>query len=165
MFEAIESEYLVPFDGTFSIEETVTRPPQGAPGKKESKEQLEGILDEIKDLQRMLYAQDKYALLLIFQAMDAAGKDGTIRAVMSGVNPVGIQVFSFKVPTPEEIDHDLFELVRINPDHHRMLGKVDMESDSMNPELLSKKGIYPGIKVDAGAKDLAGFAGARSDNR
>jgi PPK2 family polyphosphate:nucleotide phosphotransferase len=106
MFEAIESDYLVPFDGTFSIDGTLTRPPEGAPGKKESKEQLEEIVDELKDLQRMLYAQDKYALLLIFQAMDAAGKDGTIRAVMSGVNPVGIQVFSFKVPTPEEIDHD-----------------------------------------------------------
>ena len=60
----------------------------------------------MEDLQRMLYAQDKYALLLIFQAMDAAGKDGTIRAVMTGINPAGVQVFSFKVPTPEGLDHD-----------------------------------------------------------
>ena len=52
----------------------------------------------------MLYAQDRYALLLVFQAMDAAGKDSTIRTVMSGVNPAGCQVFSFKRPTPEELD-------------------------------------------------------------
>jgi len=54
----------------------------------------------------MLYAYDRYALLLIFQALDAAGKDGTIRAVMTGINPAGCQVFSFKQPTPEELDHD-----------------------------------------------------------
>ena len=54
----------------------------------------------------MLYAHDRYAILLIFQAMDAAGKDSTIRSVMSGINPAGCQVFSFKQPTPEELDHD-----------------------------------------------------------
>ena len=54
----------------------------------------------------MLYAHDRYAILLIFQAMDAAGKDGTIRAVMSGINPAGCQVFSFKQPSAEELDHD-----------------------------------------------------------
>jgi PPK2 family polyphosphate:nucleotide phosphotransferase len=56
--------------------------------------------------QEMLYAQDRWSLLLIFQAMDAAGKDGTIKHVMSGVNPQGIQVFSFKQPTSEDLDHD-----------------------------------------------------------
>ena len=106
MFEAIRSKYLIPFNDTFSLEDAPTEPPEGAPGKKENKEQLENLVDEMRDLQRMLYAQDKYALLLIFQAMDAAGKDGTIRVVMSGVNPAGVQVFSFKVPTPEELDHD-----------------------------------------------------------
>jgi PPK2 family polyphosphate:nucleotide phosphotransferase len=106
MFEAIGNEYLVPFDGAFSVGEAATKPPDDAPGKKKSKVQLEDLIDEMRDLQRMLYAHDKYALLLIFQAMDAAGKDGTIRAVMSGVNPAGVQVFSFKVPTPEELDHD-----------------------------------------------------------
>jgi len=106
MFEAIGNEYLVPFDGAFSVGEAATKPPDDAPGKKKSKVQLEDLIDEMRDLQRMLYAHDKYALLLVFQAMDAAGKDGTIRAVMSGVNPAGVQVFSFKAPTPEEIDHD-----------------------------------------------------------
>ena len=54
----------------------------------------------------MLYAQDRWAVLLIFQAMDAAGKDGAIKHVMSGVNPQGCQVYSFKAPTAEELDHD-----------------------------------------------------------
>jgi PPK2 family polyphosphate:nucleotide phosphotransferase len=106
MFEAIGSEYLVPFKGDFSVGEAQTSPPDGAPGKKKNKNELEDLVDELRELQRMLYAQDKYALLLVFQAMDAAGKDGTIRAVMSGVNPAGVQVFSFKGPTPEELDHD-----------------------------------------------------------
>ena len=100
MFEAVSSQYLVPFDRSFRVQEAPTTPPDDAPDKKENKKQLENLIEDLEDLQRMLYAQDKYALLLIFQAMDAAGKDGTIRAVMTGVNPAGVQVFSFKVPTP-----------------------------------------------------------------
>jgi PPK2 family polyphosphate:nucleotide phosphotransferase len=65
----------------------------------------EGIA-ELVELQNKLYAQDTYALLIIFQAMDAAGKDGTIKQVMSGVNPQGCQVYSFKAPSSEELDHD-----------------------------------------------------------
>ncbi len=60
----------------------------------------------LDDLQRRLYASDQYSVLLVFQAMDAAGKDSTIRAVMSGVDPAGCQVFSFKQPSSEELDHD-----------------------------------------------------------
>jgi PPK2 family polyphosphate:nucleotide phosphotransferase len=106
MFEAFPNNYIVPFDHSFHVQDTPTAPPEGGPDKKEKKKRLKDLIDELEDLQRMLYAQDKYALLLIFQALDAAGKDGTIRAVMTGVNPAGVQVFSFKVPTPEELDHD-----------------------------------------------------------
>jgi polyphosphate kinase 2 (PPK2 family) len=60
----------------------------------------------LSDLQEILYAYDRYAVLLIFQVMDAAGKDGTILAVMSSVNPAGCQVYSFKQPSPEELDHE-----------------------------------------------------------
>jgi PPK2 family polyphosphate:nucleotide phosphotransferase len=67
----------------------------------------EGV-ERLAALQDRLYAQDRWALLLIFQAMDAAGKDGTIKHVMSGVNPQGCQVFSFKAPSHEELDHDYF---------------------------------------------------------
>lgn len=106
MFKATFNKYLVPFDDSFQVKETSTVPPKGRSDKKENRKKLEELIDELEDLQRMLYAQDQYALLLIFQALDAAGKDGTIRAVMTGVNPAGVQVFSFKVPTPEELDHD-----------------------------------------------------------
>ena len=67
---------------------------------------LQAGIELLSKMQEKLYAQDRWALLLIFQAMDAAGKDGTIRHVMSGVNPQGCEVFSFKAPSAEELDHD-----------------------------------------------------------
>jgi PPK2 family polyphosphate:nucleotide phosphotransferase len=74
--------------------------------KKHYQKLLEEQVEQLSSLQRLLYASDRYALLLIFQAMDAAGKDGAIRHVMSGVNPQGCQVFSFKHPSATELDHD-----------------------------------------------------------
>ncbi|WP_340123607.1 ADP-polyphosphate phosphotransferase [Methylobacter svalbardensis] len=74
--------------------------------KKKYHKILEEQIEELSSLQRLHYASDRYALLLIFQAMDAAGKDGAIRHVMSGVNPQGCQVFSFKHPSATELDHD-----------------------------------------------------------
>lgn len=67
---------------------------------------LASNVERVSELQEILYAQDKYALLIIFQAMDAAGKDGAIEHVMSGVNPQGCHVTSFKAPSAEELDHD-----------------------------------------------------------
>ena len=74
--------------------------------KHQTKEALANGIAALAELQDKLYAQDKWAVLLIFQAMDAAGKDGAIKHVMSGVNPQGCQVFSFKSPSAEELDHD-----------------------------------------------------------
>ena len=74
--------------------------------KPKAKEALQWGVDVLAELQDKLYAQDRWAVLLIFQAMDAAGKDGAIKHVMSGINPQGCQVFSFKAPTTEELDHD-----------------------------------------------------------
>jgi PPK2 family polyphosphate:nucleotide phosphotransferase len=74
--------------------------------KSRAKEALQNGVEALAELQDMLYAQDRWSVLLIFQAMDAAGKDGTIKHVMSGVNPQGCQVFSFKGPTSEDLDHD-----------------------------------------------------------
>ena len=74
--------------------------------KDQYKEILDQHIEELSEIQNILYADNRYALLLIFQAMDAAGKDGAIKHVMSGVNPQGCQVFSFKHPSPEELDHD-----------------------------------------------------------
>jgi len=74
--------------------------------KKDYRKQLKVSTEELSDLQQLHYASDRHSLLLIFQAMDAAGKDGAIRHVMSGVNPQGCQVFSFKQPSAKELDHD-----------------------------------------------------------
>jgi PPK2 family polyphosphate:nucleotide phosphotransferase len=74
--------------------------------KKQYQELLEGHVAELNSLQQLHYASDRYALLLIFQGMDAGGKDGAIRHVMSGINPAGCQVWSFKQPSAEELEHD-----------------------------------------------------------
>src|ERR1035437_6556720 len=74
--------------------------------KKQYRKLLDEHVEELSSLQRLHYASDHYALLLIFQGMDAAGKDGAIRHVMSGVNPEGCEVFSFKQPSAEELEHD-----------------------------------------------------------
>ncbi len=106
MFEAAESPYLVPFDGSFCVAEAPTSPPLGAPDSKHSKSTLKHTVRRVEKLQRMLYAQDRISVLLVFQAMDAAGKDSTIRAVMKRITPGGCQVYSFKQPSHEELDHD-----------------------------------------------------------
>src|SRR6201985_2149370 len=74
--------------------------------KGEAADLLQRGTQWLAEEQDMLYAQDRWSLLLVFQAMDAAGKDGTIKHVMSGVNPQGVQVYSFKQPSPEDLDHD-----------------------------------------------------------
>lgn len=74
--------------------------------KKDAKKQLESNIEKMRELQAMLYAHNKHSVLLVFQAMDTAGKDGAIKHVMSGLNPQGTQVRSFKVPTDEELNHD-----------------------------------------------------------
>lgn len=105
MFEAVKNPCLVPFNGEFRLAEASTSV-KAVPDDKRYKKRLAKLVDEIDDLQRRLYASDKHSVLLVFQAMDAAGKDSTIRAVMSGVDPSGCQVFSFKQPSAEELDHD-----------------------------------------------------------
>src|SRR5215510_12438191 len=79
---------------------------RGVKSKEQAKEWLLHSVERMRVLQDKLYAQNQWALLLIFQAMDAAGKDGAIKHVFSGINPQGCQVFAFKGPTQEELDHD-----------------------------------------------------------
>jgi len=74
--------------------------------KKQYQKLLEGHVEELNSLQQLHFASNRYALLLIFQGMDAAGKDGAVRHVLSGVNPAGCQVWSFKQPSAEELEHD-----------------------------------------------------------
>lgn len=101
-----DSPWRVPFDGTFRIADARTSPPRDAPSRKDNEERLERSVARLAKLQKKLYADDRFAVLLVFQALDAAGKDGTIRALLTGVNPVGCQVFTFKAPSAEELDHD-----------------------------------------------------------
>ena len=106
MFKAQPHPYLVPFDGTFKLADLSTTPPDEKQNRKQQKKHLKKMVGKLDILQRKLYAADKHSLLLVFQAMDAAGKDSTIRAVLSGVNPAGCEVYSFKQPSAEELDHD-----------------------------------------------------------
>jgi len=105
LFEPVASPYLVPFDDSFSMKRARTKP-EDDPGKIENKEALADSVEKLNKLQGKLYAHDQHSVLLIFQALDAAGKDGTIRAILTGVNPVGCQVFAYNKPNAEELDHD-----------------------------------------------------------
>jgi len=93
----------------------------GSEDKPTAKDALASGSQALAELQDVLYAQDRWALLLIFQAMDAAGKDGTIKHVMSGINPQGCQVYSFKAPSDEELDHDfLWRCMKCVPERGRI---------------------------------------------
>ena len=103
---AAQSPYEVAFDNSFELSAAAHTAPKSVVSKKALRKQLKNSVKEFEELQRRLYAQDSHSLLLVFQAMDAAGKDGTIRAVTSGVNPAGFQVSSFKKPSTRELEHD-----------------------------------------------------------
>lgn len=121
LIEPVESPHLVSFDGTLRIDSLATEPPPGSPKKKDNEGALEELRDRLYLLQRRLYADDRIALLLVFQAMDAAGKDGTIREVLRGVNPAGCHVVSFKAPSSEELSHDfLWRVGKALPERGRI---------------------------------------------
>lgn len=105
MLNAIATPYLARFNGSFRWE-TAPTIPASAPNRGECKDELKSCVKKLSKIQRKLYAHNYHSVLLIFQAMDSAGKDSTIRAVMSGLNPAGCQVYSFKQPSQEELDHD-----------------------------------------------------------
>ncbi len=124
--------------------------------KEEAAEKLERDIHRLTELQDILYAQDRYALLIIVQAMDAAGKDSVIKHVMSGVNPQGCQVFSFKAPSAEELDHDfLWRCMQRVPER----GRIGLFNRSyyeevlivrVHPEFLEKQHLPP----EARGKDV-----------
>lgn len=121
----------------------------GEEGKPRAKEALQLGIEALAELQSMLYAQNKWAVLLIFQAMDAAGKDSTIKHVMSGINPQGCQVYAFKAPSHEELDHDfLWRCMKALPER----GRIGIFNRSyyeetlvvrVHPELLQKQPLPP----------------------
>ncbi|HXV26362.1 MAG TPA: polyphosphate kinase 2 family protein [Alphaproteobacteria bacterium] len=122
--------------------------------KDQAKDYLEDCRKELSDLQERLYADDRHSVLMVFQAMDAAGKDGTIEHVFSGVNPAGCQVVSFKAPSAEELDHTfLWRVAKALPER----GRIGIFNRShyeevlvvrVHPEFLEKQRL-PAMRVDA----------------
>jgi PPK2 family polyphosphate:nucleotide phosphotransferase len=109
--------------------------------KKQAQEILQRGIEILAQQQDMLYAQDRYALLIILQAMDAAGKDGAIKHVMSGLNPQGCQVYSFKAPSAEELDHDyLWRCMKSLPER----GRIGIFNRSYYEEVLVTR-VHPEI--------------------
>lgn len=109
--------------------------------KKKAKKIIRKNLQDLSDAQELLYATNKYSMLLNFQAMDAAGKDGTIKHVMSGINPQGCQVFSFKKPSAEELDHNfLWRYTKNMPEY----GRIGIFNRSYYEEVLVLK-VNPGF--------------------
>src|SRR5262252_1702014 len=119
--------------------------------KPRAKEALQNGVQALAELQDMLYAQDKFAVLFIFQAMDAAGKDGAIKHVMSGVNPQGCQVYAFKAPSAEDLDHDyLWRCLKCAPNrgHIGIFNRSYYEETlvvRVHPEFLEKQKIPPDL--------------------
>ena len=132
-----------------------------------AKEVLKEGVELLAELQDELYAQDRWAVLLVFQAMDAAGKDGTIKHVMSGVNPQGCQVYSFKQPSHEDLDHDfLWRCMRCLPER----GRIGIFNRSyyeevlvarVHPEILAAQKLPPALVTkriwEERLEDIAGF--------
>jgi PPK2 family polyphosphate:nucleotide phosphotransferase len=135
--------------------------------KPRAKEALQMGVAALAELQDKLYAQDRWAILLIFQAMDAAGKDGAIKHVMSGINPQGCQVVSFKAPTSEDLDHDfLWRCMKHLPER----GRIGIFNRSyyeetlvvrVHPDLLARQKLPPQMVTkkiwDQRCEDMAGF--------
>src|SRR5690348_9046430 len=104
--EQLPKRYRIADDRKFRIADIDPADTWKFKSKEEAAERLQKGVERLSELQPKLYAQGQWAILLIFQAMDAAGKDSTISHVMSGVNPQGCQVFSFKTPSAEELRHN-----------------------------------------------------------
>jgi PPK2 family polyphosphate:nucleotide phosphotransferase len=117
----ISDKFIVPPGRKLDLTKVSTSNTLNFKSKAETKDLLNKNIKKMSDLQNKLYAQDVYSILIIFQAMDAAGKDSTIKHVMSGLNPQGTQVYSFKQPSSEELDHDyLWRIHKALPERGRI---------------------------------------------
>ena len=154
MFVPPESRWSVPFDGSFDVRAHATAPPEAPPTKKELRSQLKAVIKDIDELQYRLFVEDSRSLLLIFQALDAAGKDSTIRSVFRGVNPAGLQVTAFAEPSSLDLDHDfLWRTNRVLPQRGR-LGVFNRSYYEevlvvrVHPELLEPQRLPPIDSLD-----------------
>lgn len=138
-FVFVEHGHLVPFSGRFRIRRAPTAPPKKLRGDERNRAALDVAIEQLRKYQARLLANDRRALLVVFQALDAAGKDGTIKAVMSGVNPAGCEVHAFKAPSTAELDHDfLWRIATRAPER----GRIGIFNRSHYEEVLVVK-VHP----------------------
>jgi PPK2 family polyphosphate:nucleotide phosphotransferase len=134
-------DFVVDGKKPFLISKAPTRIKDIYDNRKEYEQMLSESINELDDLQNMMYAHNRYGLLVIFQALDAAGKDGTVRHVLSGVNPAGIKVYSFKKPSSKELEHDfMWRTTRKLPER----GTITIFNRSYYEEVLVVK-VHPEI--------------------
>lgn len=147
-------DFRVKFGENIRLGERPTTVKPFCKSKKQYQKLLEEHVEELSSLQRLHYASNRYALLLIFQGMDAAGKDGAIRHVMSGVNPQGCDVFSFKQPSAEELEHDFLWRTTC---HLPERGRIGIFNRSyyeevlvvrVHPEILAGQGLPAELRDD-----------------
>ena len=135
------SKYIFPADRSRKLSDFLTDETGSFTSSKDAEEELVKGIKELSKIQDMLYAQDKFSLLIIFQAMDAAGKDSTIKHVMSGINPQGCTVTSFKAPSVEELDHTyLWRCMKVTP----AKGDIGIFNRSYYEEVLVTR-VHPEI--------------------
>lgn len=145
------ADFRVPPDKKVNLSKWPTNIEPYAKSTKQYKELLEQHIEKLSSLQQLHYASHRYALLLIFQGMDGAGKDGAIRHVMSGVNPEGCEVFSFKQPSAEELDHDFLWRTTCRLPERGRIGIFnrsyyeDVLVVRVHPELLRSQGLPHGF--------------------
>lgn len=152
MSKSIDPKLIVPTGTKIKLRDYDTTYTGNYKKKKEATEQLQLDIQRLENYQDKLYAQNTYGILILFQAMDAAGKDGTIKHVMSGVNPQGCQVFSFKSPSSEDLDHDyLWRCFKCLPERGRIgifnrSYYEEVLSVRVHPEFLAKQQLPPEAK-------------------
>jgi len=145
------NQYKAPEGAAIDLDQWATLGKPFCKSKKAYDNALQDQIEQLSTKQRLLYASDRHALLLIFQAMDTAGKDGAIRHVMSGVNPQGCQVFSFQHPSAQELQHDfLWRTTRNLPAR----GQIGIFNRSYYEEVLIVR-VHSGILRSQGVGDLA----------
>jgi PPK2 family polyphosphate:nucleotide phosphotransferase len=151
-------KYIFPNDRSLRLADFKTGDKDSFSSQKGAEEELIQGVERLSEIQNMLYAQDKFSLLIIFQAMDAAGKDSTIKHVMSGINPQGCNVTSFKAPSAEELDHPyLWRCMKVTP----AKGDIGIFNRSYYEEVLVTR-VHPEILV--GQKLPVDYSGIAPDH-
>jgi PPK2 family polyphosphate:nucleotide phosphotransferase len=142
----------VPYNGRFKIGDFDTDPPKGSGTEARLENELKQSVDRLDELQRKLFADERHALLAVFQAMDAAGKDSTIRKVFSGVNPAGFRVQAFGRPSELELRHDFLQRVAARLPER---GKIGIFNRSHYEEVLVVR-VHPGALAAQNLSDTGG---------